>query len=324
VKLLIKKIDNDGRLKLIADFVTTKWDFEVVDSDNRPALAAALQAADAMISMDWPADMPAAPSLKLLQLPGAGIDDIEFAAVPIKAAVCNVYEHEVGIAEYVMASMLQWVVGIPSMDAALRRGDWTGSHISGPRHRELLGQTLGIVGYGRIGRETAKRAKAFGMHVIACSRTAREEDEVVGRVMPLSELESVLTQADFILLALPLDQGTKSIIGARQLACMKPDGVIINVARGALIDEEALYLACRERRIGGAIIDTWYRYPKPGDPRGDPSAFPFRDLDNVIMTPHASAWSEGLLPRRNRIIAENLDRLASGKPLLNVVQPPSH
>ena len=324
MKLLIKKVDNDGRLKLVGDFVTTKWDFAVVDSDNRSALSAALQTADAMISMDWPADMPTAPRLKLLQLPGAGIDDIEFSAVPNQAAVCNVHEHEVGIAEYVMAAMLQWVIGIPSMDAALRHGDWTGSHISGPRHRELLGQTLGIVGYGRIGRETAKRAKAFGMRVIACSRTPRGEDDVAGQVMPLSELESVLTQADFVLLALPLDQGTKSIIDAKRLARMKSDGVIINVARGALIDEEALFLACRERRIGGAIIDTWYRYPKPDDPRGDPSAFPFRDLDNVIMTPHASAWSDGLLPRRNRIIAENLDRLASGEPLLNVVHPRSH
>ena len=324
MKLLIKKVDNDGRLKLIPEFVTTQWDIEVVDSSDRPALAAALRSADAMISMDWAANMPPAPRLKLLQLPGAGTDSVEFSALPTQASVCNVFEHEIGIAEYVMAAMLQWAVGIPEMDAALRRADWHGSHLCGPHHRELMGQTLGIVGYGRIGRETAKRAKAFGMHVISCSRTPRGDDGVVQCVMPLSELESLLARADFVLLALPLEQETRTLIGATQLARMKPTGVIINVARGALIDEQALFAACRDQLIGGAIIDTWYQYPSPDVPHGDPSAYPFRDLPNIIMTPHASAWSDGLLPRRNRIIAENLDRLAQGKPLLNLIRAPNH
>ena len=105
--------------------------------------------------------MPAAPSLKLLHLPGAGTDDIAFDAVPPQTTVCNVFEHEIGIAEYVLSGMLQWAIGIPTMDAALRRDEWFGSHLSGPRHGELYGQTVGIVGYGRIGREVALRARCF-------------------------------------------------------------------------------------------------------------------------------------------------------------------
>ena len=318
--LLIKKTDNDGRLGLIPQFLRTSWKIEVVDAAAPEALAAALETADAMVSMNWPSSMPAAPRLKLLHLPGAGTDDIDFSAVPPHTTVCNVYEHEIGISEYVLAGMLQWTVGLPKLDAALRRGDWWGSHLCGPQHAELHGQTLGIVGYGRIGRETARRAVAFGMRVIACSRTPRHGDDLVEQVDPMSSLETLLAQSDFVLMALPLTPATRGLIGAAQFARMKPTGVIINVARGALIDEAALFTACRERRIGGAIIDTWYRYPTPESPRGEPSAFPFRELDNVIMTPHASGWTAGLLPRRNRVVAENLDRLARGEPLRNVVR----
>jgi phosphoglycerate dehydrogenase-like enzyme len=100
---------------------------------------------------------------------------------------------------------------------------------------------------------------------------------------------------------------------------MQPTAVIINVSRGALIDEQALYIACRDRKIGGAIIDTWYHYPsRPGE-RCPPSRFPFEKLDNIIMTPHASAWTDRLAPRRNRVIAQNLDRLSRDEPLVNVV-----
>lgn len=322
MKLLIKKADNDGRLALIPQFLQTPWTIAVVDNSDPAKLAAALVDTDAMVSMNWRKDMPPAPKLKLLHLPGAGTDDIAFEAVPPKATVCNVFEHEIGIAEYVLAAMLQWVIGIPRMDAALRQGDWHGSHLCGPRHGELNGQTLAIVGYGRIGREVALRARAFGMNLLACNRTPRPGDGLVAKVAPMGDLDFLLAQADFVLLALPLDASTTGLIGPAQIALMKPGGVIMNVARGALIDERALYEACRDRRIGGAVIDTWYRYPAAGETHGAPSSQPFHELDNVIMTPHGSGWTEGLLPRRCRLIAQNLDRVARGEPLENVVHSP--
>lgn len=322
MKLLIKNTDNDGRLALIPQFLQTSWTITVVDAADPAALAIALLDADAMISMNWRKDMPPAPKLKLLHLPGAGTDDIAFPSVPPQATVCNVFDHEIGIAEYVLAAMLQRVIGIPRMDAALRQGDWHGSHLCGPRHGELHGQTLAIVGYGRIGREVAVRARAFGMKLLACNRTPRAGDGLVEKVAPMGDLDLLLAQADFVLLALPLDGSTTGLIGRARIALMKPTAVIINVARGALIDERALYEACRDRRIGGAVIDTWYRYPAAGETRGAPSSLPFHELDNVIMTPHGSGWTEGLLPRRCRVIAENLDRIARGEPLQNVVHSP--
>jgi phosphoglycerate dehydrogenase-like enzyme len=316
-------VDNDGRLALIPDFLETDWTIEVANFDDRSRLLHELADADAIISMNWPVDMPPAPQLRLLHLPGAGTDDIVFGAVPPRTAVCNVFGHEIGIAEYVLSAMLQWVIGIPRMDAALRRGDWRGSHLCGPRHGELSGQTVGIAGYGRIGQEVARRARAFGMRILACSRTSRAGDGMVQHVQPMSHLHRLLEESDFVVLALPLDSSTADLIGKHEIAKMKPAALIINVARGALIDETALYEACRDRRIGGAVIDTWYRYPPPGASRAEPSSLPFRDLDNVIMTPHASGWTDGLRPRRCRLIAQNLDRLARGEPLVNVVREPA-
>ena len=323
MKLLIKKTDNDGRLALIPDFLTTFWTIEVADSSNREELERKILDADAMVSMNWTTDMPPAPRLRLLHLPGAGTDDIAFDSVPAQAAVCNVYEHEIGIAEYILSAMLQWVIGIPRLDAALRRGLWYGSHLSGPRHDELYGKTVGIIGYGRIGREVARRARAFGMKVLACSRTPRSADEFVELVDGMDRLPALLNESDFVVLALPLEPSTAGIIGTQQFAKMKPSAVIINVARGALIDERALFEACRDKRIGGAVIDTWFKYPAQGDVVTEPSSLPFRELENVIMTPHASGWTEGLRPRRSKMIAANLDRLARGEPLVNVVRQPA-
>ncbi len=322
MKLLIKKTDNDGRLALIPDFLTTSWTIEVADSSNREELARKILDADAMVSMNWPMDMPPAPRLRLLHLPGAGTDDIAFESVPAQATVCNVYEHEIGIAEYILSAMLQWVIGIPRLDAALRRGQWYGSHLSGPRHDELYGKTVGIIGYGRIGREVARRACAFGMKVLACSRTPRSADEFVKRVDGMEHMPALLHESDFVVLALPLEPSTTGMFGTQQLARMKPSAVIINVARGALIDERALFEACREKRIGGAVIDTWFKYPAQADAVAEPSNLPFRDLENIIMTPHASGWTEGLRPRRSKMIAANLDRLARGEALVNVVKQP--
>ena len=320
MKLLIKQVDNDGRLALIPQYVNTSWTIDVANHEDRNELKGKLLDADAAISMNWPRDMPPAPKLRLLQLPGAGTDDIIFDAVPAQVAVCNVFEHEIGIAEYVLSAMLQWTIGIPRMDAAIRCGEWYGSHLTGPRHGELYNQTLAIVGYGRIGHEVAKRARAFGMNVLACSRTPRAGDGFVDEVGSMQQLDTLLGKADFIVLAVPLDASTLDLIDESRIAKMKPSAFIVNVARGGLLNEKALYEACRHRRIGGAAIDTWYRYPTDGKVSGDPSNMPFHELENVIMTPHGSGWTHALLPRRCRLIAQNLDRLARGEPLLNVVR----
>jgi phosphoglycerate dehydrogenase-like enzyme len=321
LRLLIKKIDDDGRLGLVPRFLDTEWDIEVVDTDDLAGFGRALARADAMVSMNWKWDLPSAAHLELLQLPGAGIDDIDFSKVAPATAVCNCFEHEIGIAEYVLGAMLEWTIGIRRMDAPLRRGDWTGSYLCGPRHGELYGKTLGIVGYGRIGREVAPRAKAFGMRVIACTRTPAPDPGNADRVDSMEGFADLLAESDFIAVTPPLNEQTRGLFDRAAFAAMRANAVIINVARAAIIDEQALYQALAERRIGGAVIDVWYRYPPQGQAQGPlPASRPFHELDNIIMTPHASAWTDGLLPRRNRAVAMNLNRLARGEPLVNVVR----
>jgi phosphoglycerate dehydrogenase-like enzyme len=324
LRLLIKKIDDDGRLSLVPQFLDTAWDIQVVDTDDLAAFDHALAHADAMISMSWKWDLPSASHLKLLQLPGAGIDEIDFARVPPGTAICNCYGHEIGIAEYVLGAMLEWTVAVRSMDLRFRQGSWAGSYLCGPRHGELFGKTLGIVGYGRIGREIARRAKPFGMRILACTRSPRLNPEFADRIDGMERFRELLAEADFIAVTPPLNEQTRGLFDQRAFAAMRRTAVIINVARGAIVDETALYHALAERRIGGAIIDVWYQYPAQGQPQGPrPSALPFQELDNVLMTPHASAWTDGLLPRRNRAVAMNLNRLARGETLLDVVRAPA-
>ena len=319
MRLLIKQCDNDGRLAFVSNFLETNWQTDVVDETDSHAFAAAVAKADAIISMDWIWEVDA-PNLKLLHLPGAGVDGIEFSKVPPSASVCNVFGHDIGIAEYVMAGMLEMTIGLRMMDRAMRQDRWTGSYACGPRHGELYSQTLGIVGYGRIGREVARRARAFGMRVIACSRTAKMNDEFAERVDDMSQFDRVLKESDFIVVAAPLSQSTQGLFNGVAFSKMKSNAVIVNVARGAIIEEAALFGALKSKRIAGAVIDTWYYYPKQGEDHRTPSKLPFRELDNLIMTPHASGWTHNLTARRCQVIADNLNRLARGDALINVVK----
>ncbi len=317
-------MDNDGRLRLVPEYLRTPWKIEVADSADPSAFAQALRDADAIVSMAWSASFPPAPKLRLLQLPGAGTDAISFEHVPPTAAVCNAFEHEIGISEYVIAGMLEWTIGFRKLDPCIRQGDWTGSYICGPHHGEMFGKTLGIIGYGHIGREVAKRAKAFGMRILGCGRQSHPGDAYCESVRTADALDEVLAASDFVLIAVPLNSATRNLIDAARLGAMKPTAVLINVARGAIVDEAALFSALNSKQIGGAILDVWYRYPQQGHNRGPvPWNYPFNELENVILTPHASGWTDGLTARRNRVIAENLDRLARAEPYINLVRAAS-
>lgn len=324
VKLLLRYQYDADRIRFLQDRLGDGWRIEAMDDPNdMDALARGLEGSDAVVSMSWPARFPDAPGLKLIHLPGAGFDAIDFDAVPQSAAVCNVYEHEIGIAEYLVLAILEWEIRLCAMDAALRQGRWTASFVTeAPLHGELHGKTVGFIGYGRIARETAKRLKAFGVRTVACTRTPSRADGHVDHIAGMDRLHAMLAECDHAIVACPLTEETEGLVDAAALDALGPEGVIHNVARGPIIDEDALYAACREKRIAGAVIDTWYVYPKGGSDRAWPSRHPFQELENVIMTPHASGWSAGLLDRRWTFIAQNLERLERGQPLANLLRAP--
>jgi phosphoglycerate dehydrogenase-like enzyme len=165
----------------------------------------------------------------------------------------------------------------------------------------------------------------MGVHLIGVTQrpdARRQQDLGLARLEPMSELRAVLAEADFVVLAVPLTPETTGLIGERELHTMRSSAYLINVGRGGLIDEHALYRALHERWIAGAAIDVWYQYSVPGQQRA-PATEAFYKLDNIIMTPHVAGWTDGTVRFRWAAIADNLRRLQSGEPLLNVVRQPS-
>lgn len=284
-------------------------------------IAPLLADADALVSRRFTAAMAAnAPRLRLILTPGAGTNEIDFRAVPPQAVVCNVYGHGTSIAEYVYMAMLALQRDLLNMDRRFRTFDW--SDRAHRIHRDVHGRTLGLVGIGQIGSEIARRAEVFGLRVIAATRNpAPERAAALGieRLTGLDDLTSVLAESDVVVVGVPLEPDTTGLIGAAELGVMRPDAILINVARGPVIDENALYDVLANRRIGGAALDVWYRYPED-KVHGAPATRPFHELDNVILTPHIAGWTQGTFAHRWARINENLDRLAKGEPLLGVVR----
>ena len=303
----------------VAAAVATPWDVVSI-SDDLAASAAVIGRADAAITIQYGKSWPPAPNMRLIQVPGAGYDGIDVAGIPAGVTLCNVFEHEPGVSEYAMLAMLEWCHRLGPADRDMRAGVWTrSSRFGGAPDDELAGKTLVIVGLGRIGMAVARRARAFDMRVLAVNRSAGKTDANVEQVVGLNRLHATLAEADFIVLACALTPETRGLIDSAALAAMKLGAVIVNVARGPVIDEAALYDALLHHRIGGAAIDTWWDYPPSAAPRDPSPAFPFHRLDNVLLSPHVAGWTTGTLRRRTLEMARNLDRLARGEPLKNPV-----
>lgn len=277
--------------------------------------------ADAIIGARFDTTLPRPGRLRLFHVPGAGYDAVDLAAVPPGAVVCNTFGHEHAIAEYVMAALLQRQVPLADADRRLRQGDWTYWAGAAERaHGEIAGSTLGLLGFGHIGQAVASRARAFGMRVHVANRSAVPASELVDRFFPLTALADFWGSADAIVVTVPLTPETRGMVGRDAFAAMRDGAVLVNVARGPVVEEQALYDALRDGRIGGAVIDTWYQYPAAGSLRGAPSALPFHELPNVLMTPHMSGWTGGTIRRRQRDMAENIRRRMRGEPCRNVIR----
>jgi phosphoglycerate dehydrogenase-like enzyme len=292
---------------------------DVADALGKPGEREHFISADVIVGIRLGASEPVPEKLRLYHAPAAGIDAIDRARLPAGAVLCNCFGHEHAIAEYVMTALLLRHVPLPDADAKLRNGDWAyWAGRPGALRSELGSQTIGLLGFGHIGKAVAARAKAFGMRVVVANRSNVPRSELVDESHGLDQLARFMGSADAIVVSLPLTDETKGIVGALQLAAMRPGAVIINVGRGPVIDEQALFDALSARRID-AVIDTWYRYPAPDRPQTQPGKLAFNELTNLVMTPHMSGWTAGTVRRRQETIADNIGRLARNAPLVNVV-----
>ena len=277
--------------------------------------------ADILVTNIWRADYPPAPGIKFVQCVATGTEWIEQGALPRGIPICNAYGHETAIAEYVVMVMLAWSHRFREIESDFRlKSSWAPSWVhSGQPHGEIRGSTLGIVGLGRVGREVARRAAVFGCRVIAANRSPREPEDGVERVYPLAALDEMLPLCDTVAICAAHGPETERLIDARRLGLMKRSAFLVNIARGAIIDEDALYAALRDGTIGGAAIDVWWQYPTAAEPQRRGSRHPFEKLPNVIMTPHNSGWTVGMVRRRWDEVAENLRRFTRGETLINIV-----
>jgi len=262
-------------------------------------------------------------NLKLLQIPFAGVEWLKPDLLPKELMVANAAGHEVAMAEYITGAILALSLELVSTNNNFKQGSWekTGT-LSDPdsMHDEIYGKSVGILGYGQIGVETAKRVKSLGMTTYGINRNAKKETpENLDWHGSIDELDFILSNSDFLVLACDLNQSTHNIINKKTLSKMKKNSFLINVARGDICNEEDLYRCLENKNIAGAAIDTWWIYPnrpKKGflpEKKPRPSDFPFHDLNNVIMTPHNSAHTIDSDVRRSKSILKNLQDFKKGK-----------
>lgn len=305
-----------GRLSLRCDMLAC----------DEATLIARLADADVLVSMEFSTRMAeAAPRLRLVQVPGAGLDRIDRSALPPGTHLANAYGHEVGIAEYVIGAMIALTRSFRRLDDKLRQGHWESQWAVGmaalPLWSELAGKTLGILGFGHIGQALARRALALDVQVCAIRRRVqRDMPSGLLFVGGPERLDEVLRLSDYLAITLPLSSETRNLVDNQRLQSMKRGAFLINVARAEICNEVALYRALASGHLAGAALDVWYRYPTSTEPTA-PAAQPFRELDNVMMTPHVSGWTEGMLNARADVIADNIERIARGGKPLNLIGP---
>ncbi|WP_142846039.1 2-hydroxyacid dehydrogenase [Telmatospirillum sp. J64-1] len=272
---------------------------------------------DIVISLHFRRNTGEAPACRLLHVPGAGLDGITFEALSPTTTVCNVFEHQGPIAEFVLASILHWEIRFDELRRSFSPDNWSEVYRHRVPHGELRGKTVGIIGFGRIGRAIGELARGFGVHLLATDANPIGPADGVEQAADLSQL---LETADYVVIACPLSESTRDLIGEQEFRQMKPTGVIINISRAEIIVEEALYHALRTEQIRGASLDVWYRYPSGATDEVRPSDYPFHQLPNAICTPHSSAWTRELMERRYAVIARNVNALIAGTSLENVVR----
>jgi len=282
------------------------------------AVEAALADADFVLVATTPlpaATLAGAVRLRLIQHQGVGYDKTDVAAAAargVPVALCPAGT-SIGVAEHVFLLVLALYKQLRAAEAALRSGRWLQWELRSSSY-ELAGKTVGLVGLGRIGREVALRARAFAAHVIYYDviRAAAEMEQAFGvRFVPFAEL---LAEADIVSLHLPLTPGTRHVIGEPELERMKRSAVLINTARGPLVDEAALAAALRAGQIAGAGLDVFEMEPLPAD-------HPLVSLSNVVLTPHIAAGTADALVVKMKACFANMLRVAHGETPADVVAP---
>jgi phosphoglycerate dehydrogenase-like enzyme len=213
------------------------------------------------------------------------------------------------LGEFVLGAALYFDKDFERMKRQQRAGRWEIFDVE-----ELYGKTMGIVGYGSIGRACARLAHAFGMKVLALRRNPQHSDgdRLIDRVYPPEQLNDLMSASDFVVVAAPLTDATRGMVGDAAIRAMKASAIFMNVGRGPVVDEAALIDALRNGRIRGAALDVFEHEPLP-------DGHPFYGMENVLLSPHCADHTPGWIEGAVEFFLDNFDRFRNGKPLENVV-----
>jgi phosphoglycerate dehydrogenase-like enzyme len=308
---------------------------EVIDqqcrgNDEIVALTRSAGGCDAMFTFRLPAQVPEiAPQLRWVQLLSAGADHLPGVWLESNFAVTTASGiHSATMAEYTIASMLAFAHKLHTLVRAQTHREWRRSGEFMSTVDAMRGHCLGMVGYGSIGRETARIAQALAMRVLALKRDPATRSDpgwmpaglgdpdghIPERFYGPGERREMLAECDYVAVTLPLTEVSRGFIGPGELAAMRQHAYLVNVGRGEVIDQGALIEALRSGRLGGAGLDVFEREPLEADS-------PLWEMENTILTPHMSGSFKGYVAAACELFAENLRRFAAGEPLLNRVDP---
>lgn len=259
----------------------------------------------------FPRNLPERVSrLKWIQTMTAGVDQLPAEILKSGIRISNTSGiHGATMGEVVLEMMLMFVKDAPACLQMKQERQWRRY-----KPKLLRGQTAGILGLGAVGREIARLCKAFGMNVTGIRRSGGSGSPLpeADRVYPPGQLQELLAESDFVVLALPLTKETRGLIGEKELRGMKPGAYLINVARGAIVDEPALIRALEEKWIAGAGLDVFAMEPLPPESR-------IYELPNVIFSPHISGEMPDYEARATEVFCENLRRYLAGEPFVHEV-----
>ncbi len=272
-----------------------------------------------------------APALRWVQLHWAGIDSLLEAPLFQKEGLSITTLSGASasqMAEYILTMLLALGHHLPELIARQAQAEWPEDRWEHFEPRELRGSTVGIIGYGSVGRQVARLLQRFGAKVLATKRDAKHPEDggyipeglgdpggdLVHRLYPPQALKAMLKECDYVIVAVPLTPETRGLVGAAELAAMQPGAYLVDVSRGAVVDHAALVQVLREKKIAGAALDVFPEEPLPADN-------PLWKLPNVLLTPHIAGVTGLYDPRAVRLFVENLERYLAGKRLYNLYRP---
>jgi len=269
-------------------------------------------------------DLRIAENLKLFQIPFAGVDKLNLEAFKKfpEITVCNTHANSNAVSEHAICLLLALAKNLVNNDNDLRKGKWHG-FITKETTIQLHGKNLGIVGLGSIGLEIARKALSLGMNIYAIKRSFKKEERLdkkhgLAFLGNHEQLEYVVKKSDFIIIALPLTAKTRNIINENVFKLMKGK-YLINIGRGNVVDEKALYQNLKNGNLAGAAIDTWYQYPTKNQRKILPGTYPFHELANIIMTPHNAGYSDKAVAENILSTYHNIARILHGEEPVNIV-----